>query len=308
VEDAGGFDYILPDGAYGHSMTPLLLADGLTKDYGSFRALESLALEVRPGEIVGLLGPNGSGKSTALRLFLGFLKATAGRCTIARFDSWAQSVEARRNVAYLPSELRLYETMTGRRLVRFLSDLRGERHDDEADRLAKQLDIPLDKPLTQLSSGMKRKVALITALVPKVPLIVLDEPTSALDPTMRSQLLDQLRLARDRGQAVLFSSHVLAEAEQVCDRVAILRRGKLVHVQDMAALREGRWVRAKFATAPTSGPDGATITTVNGGVEMDYRGPLPALLAWLSQHSPKDLRIEPLGLGPLYARIHGETG
>ena len=195
--------------------------------------------------------------------------------------------------------------MTGRRLIRFLADLRGERHDDEADRLAKQLDIPLDKPLTQLSSGMKRKVALITALVPKVPLIVLDEPTSALDPTMRGQLLDQLRIAKDRGQAVLFSSHVLAEAEQVCDRVAILRRGKLVHLQEMSALREGRLVRARFDTPPATDPLGAPLTVANGSVELDYRGPLPPLLAWLNQHSPTDVRIEPLGLGPLYARIHG---
>ena len=204
---------------------PLLSADRLTKDYGSFRALDALTLDVRPGEIVGLLGPNGSGKSTALRLFLGFLKATAGRCTVAGFDPWTQGVEVRRRVAYLPSELRLYETMTGRRLVRFLADLRGERLDDAADRLAKQLDVPLDKPLTQLSSGMKRKVALLSALLPNVPLIVLDEPTNALDPSMRGQLLEQLSLAQKRGQSVLFSSHVLAEVEQVCDRVAILRRG-----------------------------------------------------------------------------------
>jgi len=284
---------------------PLLVTDGLTKDYGRFRALDALTFDVRPGEIVGLLGPNGSGKSTALRLFLGFLRATAGRCAVAGFDSWSKSVEVRRRVAYLPSELRLYETMTGRRLVRFLADLRGERHDDEADRLAKQLDIPLDKPLTQLSSGMKRKVALITALVPNLPLIVLDEPTSALDPTMRSQLLDQLRIARDRGQAVLFSSHVLAEADQVCDRVAILRRGKLVHLQEMAALRQGRFVRARFETPPATDPLGAPLSIVNGSVELEYRGPLPPLLAWLHQHSPTDVRIEPLGLGPLYARIHG---
>jgi beta-exotoxin I transport system ATP-binding protein len=286
---------------------PLLLAAGLTKDYGSFRALDGLYLEVRPGEIVGLLGPNGSGKSTALRLFLGFLRPTAGRCAIAGFDSWSQSVEVRRRVAYLPSELRLYETMTGRRLVRFLADLRGERHDDEADRLAKQLDIPLDKPLTQLSSGMKRKVALISALVPQVPMIILDEPTSALDPTMRGQLLDQLRAARDRGQAVLFSSHVLAEAEQVCDRVAILRRGKLVHLQEMAVLREGRFVRARFESAPATDPVGAPLVAANGSVELEYRGPLPPLLEWLNRHSPTDVRIEPLGLGPLYAKIHGST-
>jgi ABC-2 type transport system ATP-binding protein len=147
-----------------------------------------------------------------------WVSATAGRCSVCGFDSWTQSVEVRRRVAYLPSELRLYETMTGRRLVRFLADLRGERHDAEAERLAKQLDVPLDKPLTQLSSGMKRKVALLSALLPKVPLIVLDEPTSALDPTMRGQLLDQLVLAKKRGQAVLFSSHVLSEAERLRPR------------------------------------------------------------------------------------------
>jgi ABC-2 type transport system ATP-binding protein len=284
---------------------PLLTADGLTKDYGSFRALDALTLAIRPGEVVGLLGPNGSGKSTALRLFLGFLKPTAGRCAVAGFDSWSQSVEVRQRVAYLPSELRLYENMTGRRLVRFLAELRGERYEADAEQLAKQLDVPLDKPLTQLSSGMKRKVALLSALLPKVPLIVLDEPTSALDPTMRGQLLDQLAAARSRGQGVLFSSHVLAEVERVCDRVAILRRGQLVHVQEMSTLREGRFVRAKFAAPPAAGPDGSPVTASDGAVELEYRGPLPALLGWLNAHQPTDVRIEPLGLGPLYARIHG---
>jgi ABC-2 type transport system ATP-binding protein len=266
---------------------PLLLADRLTKNYGSFRALDAVTLEVRAGEIIGLLGPNGSGKSTALRLFLGFLRATAGRCSVAGFDSWAQSVEVRRRVAYLPSELRLYETMTGRRLVRFLADLRGERYELEAERLAKQLDVPLDKPLTQLSSGMK--------------------PTNALDPTMRGQLLDQLALAKQRGQAVLFSSHVLAEVEQICDRVAILRRGELVHLQPMSERREGRYVRAEFTTPPAAGPDGSPLKTADGIVELEYRGPLPGLLKWLSDHPPSDVRIEPLGLGPIYKRIHGSV-
>jgi ABC-2 type transport system ATP-binding protein len=283
---------------------PLLVADRLTKDYGTFRALDALSLEVQPGEIVGLLGPNGSGKSTALRLFLGFLKPTAGRCSVAGFDPWSQGVEARQRVAYLPSELRLYETMTGRRLVKFLADLRGEKTAGEADRLAKQLDVPLDKPLTQLSSGMKRKVALLSALIPNVPLIVLDEPTNALDPSMRGQLLEQLALAKKRGQAVLFSSHVLAEVEQVCDRVAILRRGQLVHLQPMAERRRGRFVRARFATPPSTGPDGQPVPSHDGTVELEYHGPLPALLSWLNGHAPLDVRIEPLGLGPIYARIH----
>src|SRR5438309_7401296 len=177
---------------------------------------------------------------------LGFLRPTLGRATIAGFDCWQQGVEARKRVAYLPGELRLYETMTGRRLVKFLAGLRGDTPGTEVDALAKRLDIDIDRPLTHMSSGMKRKVALLAVLVPKVPLIILDEPTNTLDPTMRDELLDQLRAARGRGQAVLFSSHVLQEVESVCDRVVVLRRGELVHVQQMAELREGRAVSARL--------------------------------------------------------------
>src|SRR5262249_44477512 len=197
-------------------------------------ALDALDLTLHPGEVFGLLGPNGSGKTTALRLILGFLRPTAGHVRVAGFDSWEDSVEVRRRVAYLPGELRLYENMTGHRLLRFLSDLRGEPVGAEVEALARKLDIDIDRPLTQMSSGMKRKVALLLVLVPKVPLIILDEPTNTLDPTMRDELLEQLRQAKRRGQGVLFSSHVLHEVEAVCDRVAILRRGELVHLQDMS--------------------------------------------------------------------------
>ncbi|MFO0797069.1 MAG: ABC transporter ATP-binding protein [Gemmataceae bacterium] len=288
---------------------PVLTAAGLTKDYGSFRALDDLNLTVAPGEVVGLLGPNGSGKSTALRIMLGFLRPTAGRATLAGFDCWTQGVQARRNVAYLPGELRLYETMTGRRLVRFLAGLRGDTPGPEVDALAKKLDIDVDRPLTHMSSGMKRKVALLTVLVPKVPLIILDEPTNTLDPTMRDELLDQLAAAKARGQAVLFSSHVLQEVEAVCDRVAVLRRGRLVHMQCMADLRGGRAVSAALTgPAPTAGPDGAALPSdavADGRLSLTYRGPQPALLDWLARQPLTDLRVEPQGLGPIYRRFHG---
>src|SRR6266481_5824476 len=238
-------------------MPPLLVSQDLTKDYGSFRALDAVNLSLAPGEVFGLLGPNGSGKTTALRLLLGFLRPTLGTAHIAGFDCWGQGIEARKRVAYLPGELRLYENMTGRRLVKFLAGLRGDTPGREVDDLAKKLDIDVDRPLTHMSSGMKRKVALLTVLVPNVPLIVLDEPTNTLDPTMRDELLDQLRRAKDRGQTVLFSSHVLHEVEAVCDRVGILRQGKLVHLQDMADLRDGRSVSARVKeTIPFNGPDG----------------------------------------------------
>jgi ABC-2 type transport system ATP-binding protein len=288
---------------------PILVTEKLSKNYGSFRALADVSLNVSAGEIVGLLGPNGSGKSTAIRMMLGFMQPTAGHVRIGGFDCWDDSVEARKRVAYLPGELRLYDTMTGRRLIKFLSQLRGEEPGAEVESLAKKLDIDVDRPLTHMSSGMKRKVALLAVLVPKVPLIILDEPTNTLDPTMRDELLEQLKGARDRGQAVLFSSHVLHEVEAVCDRVAILRRGELVHVQEMSELREGRAVRARLTGPPPSiGPDGSPFDSsviTNGTLQMVHRGPLPMLLDWLAKQPLTDLVIEPQGLAPIYKKYHG---
>jgi ABC-2 type transport system ATP-binding protein len=286
----------------------LLVARALTKDYGSFRALDSLTLTLPPGEVFGLLGPNGSGKSTAIRLMLGFHRATSGDVKIGGYDCWEQSLDVRRNVAYLPGELRLYENMTGRQLVTFLGRLRGEAVHSDVDAMAARLEIDLDKPLTRMSSGMKRKVALLHVLTQRVAIIILDEPTNTLDPVMRDELLEQLRLAKARGQTVLFSSHVLAEVEQVCDRVGILQRGKLVHLQSMPELREGRSVRGRFAVTPTVGPDGEPLTMrplPHGEVSFDYRGPYPKLLHWLGEQSVRDLRVEPMGLAPIYQRFHG---
>ena len=287
---------------------PLLYADGLTKEYGGFRALDALDMSIAPGEVVGLLGPNGSGKTTALRLFLGFLRATAGRASIAGLDCWSDSVEVRKRVTYLPGELRLYDSMTGRQIVHFLGKLRGDTPGKEVDDLARRLDVDPDKKLTHMSSGMKRKIALLAVLVPKVPLIILDEPTNTLDPTMRDEFIEQLKLAKAAGKAILFSSHVLQEVEAVCDRVAILRKGKLVHLQGMDELREARRVRGVITgIMPARGPDDKPLTpddVADGRLDLEHRGPLPELLAWLGGVGVTDLRIEPLGLGKIYRGIH----
>lgn len=286
----------------------LLQTAGLTKDYGRQRALDDLSLSIAPGEIFGLLGPNGSGKSTALRLVLGFLRPTAGRATVAGHDCWRDSVAARRDIAYLPGELRLYENMSGRQLITFLSRLRGQGVAAELDPLARRLDIDLNRPLVQMSSGMKRKVALLQVLTADARLLILDEPTNTLDPTMRAQLLEQLRQARQRGQAVLFSSHVLTEVEQVCDRVGILQRGRLVHVQKIAELGEARRIQVRFSRDPDPIPDlpGLNLhATADHQVTLEYGGPLPPLLDWLARQSVTELRVEPLGLGPIYHRYHG---
>jgi ABC-2 type transport system ATP-binding protein len=286
----------------------LLRTEQLTKDYGRLRALDRLDLTIAPGEVFGLLGPNGSGKTTTLRILLGFLRPTSGHAWIAGRDCWHEGAEARRHVAYLPGELRLYENMTGRQLVHFLSEVRGHPVHAELDNLARRLDLDLDRSIANLSSGMKRKVALLQVLAAQASLLILDEPTNTLDPTMRDELLAQLRRAGQKGQAVLFSSHVLAEVEQVCDRVGILQEGRLVHLQKMAALREARLIHARFPRPVETRPDFPGLLERRRHAEeitWEYTGPLPPVLTWLAAHAVTDLRIEPLGLAPIYHRYHG---
>jgi|SRR5579884_1556988 len=286
----------------------LLRTEHLTKDYGRSRALDDLNLSLQRGEVFGLLGPNGSGKTTALRLLLGFLRPTAGHAWIEGHDCWSDSLAVRRLVAYLPGELRLYESMTGRRLIGFLSRLRDQTVPADLDDLARRFDIDLDRPLTQLSSGMKRKVALLQVLVPRTPLVIMDEPTNTLDPTMREELLAQVREAKERGQTVLFSSHVLSEVEEVCDRVAILQHGRLAHVQVLSELREGRLIRARLTGDVAELPPLAGLQVRERQHEwltLEHTGPLPELLAWLARQPLADLRMEPLGLQAIYRRYHG---
>jgi ABC-2 type transport system ATP-binding protein len=286
----------------------ILECDGLVKDYGRFRALDNLTLSVAPGEIFGLLGPNGSGKSTAIRLALGFIRPTSGSARVGGFDCWSDAVAVKRLLSYLPGELRLYENMTGREIVRFLARLRGSDVGPEAVQLARQFDIDLDRPLIQLSSGMKRKVALLTVLVPRVPLVILDEPTNALDPTMRSQFLDLVRAAKDRGQAVVFSSHVLSEVESVCDRVGILKQGRLVHLESMHRLRDEKVVWARLSRSPEAWPEIPGVrpaTPLGREIAFDVTGAPGPLFGWLGAQAVEEVRVEPTGLHAVYLKYHG---
>lgn len=285
----------------------LLRTEQLTKKYGSFLALDRLDLEVVPGEIVGILGPNGSGKSTALRMILGFLQPSSGRAAIQGHDCWHDSVNARRHVSYLPGELRLYENMTGIQLIDFLSRLRQYTPNERLQQLARQFDIDVERPMSQMSSGMKRKIALMQVLLPETPLVILDEPTNTLDPSMRDQLLIQLREASKRGQAVVFSSHVLSEVEQVCDRVAILQKGRLVHWQNMRDLQQFRRVRVRLSQPVESfaaPQDVSALETRGLDLDFEHTGPLPDLLRWLANLPLADLKMEPMGLAAIYRQYH----
>jgi ABC-2 type transport system ATP-binding protein len=288
----------------------LIAIEGLTKSYGSVRALESLSLEILRGEVMGLLGPNGSGKTTTIRLLVGLLKPSAGRATVAGFDCWAESLAVRRLTSYLQGELRLYGSMTGGGVLELLCDLRDGIGLDRAVAIAERvMKLDLRRRVRTYSTGMKQKLALAQAFADPVEILILDEPTSALDPSARATVLGLVQEARALGQTVVFSGHVLSEVEQVADRVAIMRKGRLMHLEDMRTRRSLRMLLVRFAPGelPVPSPSlGLTERECNDRtVLFEHHGELHPLLEWLASAPIEDVAIGTEDLRSLYDQFHG---
>ena len=289
----------------------LLKTESLTKRYGAFTALNDCTLGVRRGEVFGLLGPNGAGKTTLLRLLLGFLRPTSGSASMEDMDCHHQSLAVRKKMAYLPGEVRLFRRMRGRDVLKFFSDIRPGGNRQDAIRLAQRLDLDVSRRVSVMSTGMRQKLALAAALSTPAPLLILDEPTSNLDPTVRGTVLDLVAEAQNRGQTIMFSSHVLSEVEHACDRVVILRAGRLVHTQVMSELRRRHRIRAivqgKLPDAPPQIDGDLSIQEdETGSVVIETPGELSPLLGWLSTLSLDKVQIEPLGLRAVYDQFHAD--
>ena len=287
----------------------LVAIRSLTKAYGSTTALADCTLDVRPGEVFGLLGPNGSGKTTLLRLLMGFLRPTSGSATIAGLDTYRQAVEVHRQVAYLPGDVRLFSRMRGRTLLDFFVHVRGQRDVRGARQLAERLDLDLSRRVAYMSTGMRQKLALVVTLSVDVPLLILDEPTSNLDPSVRSEIMALVDEARRAGRTVLFSSHVLPEVEETCDRVAILppgtARGRAGHVPAAPAASHTRRLTRDMPEVPAPLRQQLSITTGAGRrVTIDTPAELAPILGWLASLPLEDISIEPLGLRPIYDQYH----
>lgn len=232
---------------------PAIRFQSLTKHYGPIRALDGMELEVRPGEVFGFLGPNGAGKTTAIRVLMDLIRPTAGTVTVLGLDAQRDAVELHRRVGYLPADAGLYEGMTGHAYLDYLTALRGGRVDAAyRAELVERLQLDVQRRIGGLSRGNRQKMGLVQALMGRPELVVLDEPTAGLDPLMQEVVEELLRGVADAGRTVFFSSHVLAEVEQVCDRVAMLRAGRIVDVFDLAEQRRlaPRRVSVEFASPP----------------------------------------------------------
>src|SRR6476646_433877 len=299
---------------YGHREPPIHRPGH--RSAGEIRALEDLTIAVREGEIFGFLGPNGAGKSTTIRLLLGYLHPTAGSASVLGRDIVRDSVEIRRRVGYLPGGIALYDSLTGERLLDYLGDLTGRppaRRADLCDRLELSART-LDRPVRDYSRGMRQKIGIVQALQHDPELAILDEPTEGLDPLMQRAFYDILDDLRAAGRTIFFSSHVLSEVERVCDRVAIVRRGRLVALQDVASLLEHRKRSVERRGADGAAPalDGVpgvsgVARAADGRITCQLEGDVGPFLAALAGHRITDLTIEPAHLEEAFLELYEDA-
>lgn len=222
--------------------------NGLTKDYGEVLANDDVTFEIEAGEIFGYLGPNGAGKTTTIRMLLGFISPTAGSATVLGADVTDERalIDAKHRIGYLPDDPQFDETATGREILEIHADLKGDRRSEE---LIDLFGPPLDRTIREYSHGNVRKLGLVTTFMHEPDLVILDEPTGGLDPLMKQRFAEFVRTERERGLTVFFSSHVLGEVRRLCDRVGIIRDGRLVTVEPIESLleRSGKVVRLAAA-------------------------------------------------------------
>src|SRR5215467_1337650 len=218
-------------------MAPAISVTGLFKSFGTARALNGLDLKVETGEVYGFLGPNGAGKTTTIRILLGLLRADAGSVSLLGGDPWRDAVALHRRLAYVPGEVSLWPNLSGGEIIDLLGRLRGDLNRRKRDELLQRFELDPTKKARTYSKGNRQKVALVAALASDAELLLLDEPTSGLDPLMEAVFRQCAEEERARGRTILLSSHILAEAEALADRVTIIRAGQTVETGTLADLR-----------------------------------------------------------------------
>jgi ABC-2 type transport system ATP-binding protein len=236
----------------------VITTSGLDKSFGKVRALDKLELTVRSGEVHGFLGPNGAGKSTTIRILLGLVRADAGKATLLGGDPWRDASELHKRLAYVPGDVSLWPNLTGGEVIDLLGKLRGRLDPARKRALVTRFDLDLRKYCRAYSKGNRQKVALVSALASDAELLILDEPTAGLDPLMEAVFRECIVEERAKGRTVLLSSHILAEVEELCDRVSIVRSGRTVESGTLAELRH--LTRTNISVELASPAPGLTAT------------------------------------------------
>ncbi|WP_227379685.1 ABC transporter ATP-binding protein [Haladaptatus halobius] len=285
----------------------------LTKDYGSVLGVDSLSFTVEDGEIFGFLGPNGAGKTTTIRTLLGLLEPTSGTATVLGADVHDEDalIDAKQRIGYLPAHLGFNEEVMGTEVLDYHASIKGDSRRDEL------LDIftpPVKRPIREYSTGNKRMLGIVQAFMHDPELVIMDEPTSGLDPLMQEEFNEFVRNERKRGKTLFFSSHVLSEVRRVCDRVGILRDGKLVGLEDIETLlgRGGKRVQLQTtdeARADLTSLDGVIdVETFAEGIQFIYTGEYNTLLRELATHDVREIEISEPPLEDVFMHYYGADG
>ncbi|MGH2444669.1 MAG: ATP-binding cassette domain-containing protein [Candidatus Limnocylindria bacterium] len=293
-------------------MSTAIAISDVVKNFGATRALDGLSLEVATGEVHGFLGPNGAGKSTTIRILLGLLRQDAGEARLLGGDPWRDAAGLHRRLAYVPGDVNLWPDLTGGEVIDLLSRLRGGLDPARRDRLLEQFDLDPTKKARNYSKGNRQKVGLVAALAADVELLLLDEPTSGLDPLMEAAFQESIRELKAEGRTILLSSHILAEAEALADRISIIRNGRVVQSGTLAELRH--LTRTTVVAETEQHADGlsqmpgvANLSSLDGRVTFDVdTDNLQDAISYLASLRIRSLVSHPPTLEELFLRQYGD--
>lgn len=281
----------------------------LCKSYGKFRGIEDINLQIVKGEIFGFIGPNGAGKSTTIRTLLNFIFPTSGSGKIMGFDCVKESKKIRQIIGYLPGEVNYYDDMKIKELFTYSANFYKKDCSKKIQELVDVFQVDVSKKISELSLGNKKKVGIIQALLHEPEVLILDEPTSGLDPLMQKSFFEVLKRENERGTTIFFSSHILSEVQEVCSKVAIIKEGKILKIEEISKLRSAQFKNITLKFQDNKGQefqlDGAkNITEIEGTINFLYNGDLDNIINILHGKKIQNLLIEEPSLEQIFMHYY----
>lgn len=302
---AKGFFLFPAEKAVSKTAENVIEIKNLAKYYGKIKGVENLNLSIKRGEIFGFLGPNGAGKTTTIRTLLGYLKPTKGEAYIFGKNIQDDIVEIKRNVGYIPGDLNLYNHLTGKQFLDYFMSLRDKKA-TLLNELLGIFNVPLDRHIKGYSKGMKQKLGIIQAFMDDPEIVIMDEPTSGLDPLLQQSFYDFLKRQKQKGRTMFFSSHVLSEVDKICDRVAIIREGALIALEDIESLKRkrGKIIKVKIQEEPETFPGPEDMKVEDGWIQFIAKDDIDQWIKELAKFSIIDLKINEFSMEDIFIHYY----
>jgi len=289
---------------------PVIVIDNLYKSYGKVQAVKGISMHVEQGEIFGFLGPNGAGKTTTIRCMLDVIRPTSGTLRVLGLDAQRDKMELHQRIGYLPGDVRLPGQMTGKQVINYFSRLQG-REPVLLNDLVERFDVEMKRPLKSYSKGMRQKIGVVLAFMCDPQVLILDEPTSGLDPLLQRTFNEFLLEEQARGKTIFMSSHIMSDVEKVCQRVAVIRQGEIVTIEEVEKLRQkaGQRVIVEFGDAVDADevarmPGVSMVTSHNSAYHFNVSGSMDALIKALSHHKVLRLQAEEAPLEEVFLKFY----